>query len=170
MELQDIGFVIKDQGQISDYLVVSVEHLSDRHIKLSQPHLIDDILQDVNLSKRSPGKTTPAAPTKILHCNSTSPVFDNQFNYCSVIRKLNFLEKCTCPDISYAVHQCARFSADPRKPHGEAIIHIAKYLQTWRNEGRILVPDPQKSLEVFADADFCGNWPSNTNSIKLNLS
>jgi hypothetical protein len=161
-ELQDIGFVIEDQGQITDYLGVNVEHLSDGRIKLSQPHLIDDILRDVNLSKRSPGKTTPAASTKILHRNSSSPAFDNQFNYRSVIGKLNFLEKCTCPDISYAVHQCARFSADPRKPHGEAIMHIAKYLQTRRNEGIILVPDPQKSLEVFADADFSGNWITST--------
>jgi hypothetical protein len=143
-------------------LGVNVEHLSDGRIKLSQPHLIDDILRDVNLSKRSPGKTTPAASTKILHRNSSSPAFDNQFNYRSVIGKLNFLEKCTCPDISYAVHQCARFSANPRKPHGEAIMHIAKYLQTRRNEGLILVPDPQKSLEVFADADFSGNWITST--------
>jgi hypothetical protein len=98
--------------------VLHVEHLSDGRIKLSQPHLIDDVLQDVNVSKRSPGKTTPEASTKILYQNSSSPANDNQFNYCPVIGKLNFLEKCTCPEISYAIHQCTRVCADPRKPHG----------------------------------------------------
>jgi hypothetical protein len=100
VQLQDIGFVIEDQGHITDYLGVNVEYLSDGRIKLTNLHLKDDILQDVYLSKRSPGKTTPAASTNIFHCNSSSPVFNNQFNYHSVIGKLNVLKKCTnVPDL-----------------------------------------------------------------------
>ena len=32
--------------------------------------------------------------------------FNNDFHYQSITGKLNFLEKSTRPDISYAVHQC----------------------------------------------------------------
>ena len=45
----------------------------------------------------------------------------NEFNYRSVIGKLNFLEKSTRPDITYAVHQCTHFSADPKQSHADAI-------------------------------------------------
>ena len=158
MDLQSRNFDIEDQGQLTDYLGVNVEQLSDGRIKLSQPHLIDEIICDMNLSPRSSDKSTPAASTQILHRDSAAPPFENKFNYRSVIGKLNFLEKSTCPDISYAVHQCARFSSDPRITHGEAVIRIARYLKSRQKEGLILDPHTSKSIEVYADADFSGNW------------
>jgi hypothetical protein len=53
---------------------------------------------------------------------------------------------------------CARFSSNPRITHGQAVIRIAKYLKSRRKEGFILDPHIDKSIEVYADADFCGNW------------
>jgi hypothetical protein len=50
--------------------------------------------------------------------------FDEHWAYRSVIGKLNFLEKSTRPDISYAVHQCARFASHPKKSHGDAVRNI----------------------------------------------
>jgi hypothetical protein len=41
----------------------------------------------------------------------TSPAHSE--HYRSVVGKLNYLKKSTHPDIAYAVHQCARFSAEP---------------------------------------------------------
>ncbi len=35
-----------------------------------------------------------------------------------MIGKLNYLEKGTRSDISYIVHQCARFTDDPKESHG----------------------------------------------------
>jgi hypothetical protein len=43
-------------------------------------------------------------------------------------------------------------------------MQIAKYLKTWHKEWIILVPDPQKSLEVFDDADFRGDWVTFTSA------
>ena len=31
------------------------------------------------------------------------------------------MEKSTRPDIEYAVHMCARFSAEPRQPHAQSV-------------------------------------------------
>jgi histone deacetylase 1/2 len=151
-------FDMEDQGSITDYLGVNVEHLPNGDIKLSQPHLIDQIIDEVHISKRIAGKQTPAAATKILRRDETAPSFDQRFNYRRAVGKLNFLEKSTRPDISYATHQVARFSEDPKASHGEAIEHIVKYLRDTRNDGIILRPVQDKSFEIFADADFVGNW------------
>jgi hypothetical protein len=53
-------------------------------------------------------KTTHTASSKLLSKHPESPSFNSHFHYRSVIGKLNYLEKSICPDIVYAIHQCAR--------------------------------------------------------------
>jgi hypothetical protein len=79
------------------------------------------------------------------------------WEYRRIIGQLNFLEKSTRPDIAYAVHQCARFSSDPRASHKMAILRIGRYLMATRSEGIVFEPD-NSSLELWCDADFSGNW------------
>lgn len=43
------------------------------------------------------------------------------WSYTSIVGKLHYLEACTRPDLSYSVHQAARFSANPRIPHAEVL-------------------------------------------------
>ena len=62
------------------------------------------------------------------HKDSDGPEITPDFHYHSVIGKLNFLEKSTHPDISVSVHQCARFSENPRKSHAEAVKRIGPYI------------------------------------------
>ena len=84
--------------------------------------------------------------------------FKGDFDYRSVVGKLNYLEKGSRPDIAYAVHQCARFSSNPRESHGEAVRNIVKYLNGTRDRGIILNPKLDKSFEVYVDASFSGEW------------
>ena len=156
-DLRRIQCDIEDQGELQDYLGVNVMRDSEG-IHLTQPHLIDQIINDVGISPKSPPKSTPAASTVILTADPEGKSFEYTFDYRSVIGKLNFLEKSTRPDIAYAVHQCARFCANPKKSHGDAVIHLAKYLKSTREKGIILNPTEDKGLEVFADADFAGSW------------
>ena len=101
------------------------------------------------------------ASSKILHRHASSDKFDGSFNYRSIVGRLNYLEKASRPDLSYSVHQCARFSSDPRVEHGTAIKWIGRYLTATANKGTIMTPDPSKGLEVHVDADFVGNWDPN---------
>ena len=71
--------------------------------------------------------------------------------YRSVIGKLNFLEKSTRGDISYPVHQCARFASDPRESHAEAVKRIGRYLMGTKDKGVILDPKVN-SFECYVDA------------------
>ena len=153
-ELRGLKFDIEDKGSIGDYLGINFEYNEDGSIKLSQPHLIEDILKQTHIAERHLAKTTPAMSSKILHRHEQEESFNNRFHYRSVVGKLNYLDKGTRPDISYAAHQCARHSQDPKKSHGEAILHHAKYLKGTKDKGLILKPNPNRSIEVHVDADF----------------
>ena len=68
------------------------------------------------------------------------------------------MERGSRSDISYAVHQCARFCSDPKKEHGQAIRWLGRYLRHTRDKGTVLKPNLNKGLEVYVDADFAGNF------------
>ena len=72
--------------------------------------------------------------------------------------KLNLPKKSTRTDIAYATHQRYHFFQYTRASHGDAIIHLVKYLKAARTQGITLDPKFSKSFMVYADADFCGNW------------
>jgi hypothetical protein len=152
---------VTDEGTIDDYLGVKVQRLADGRITLTQPHLIQQILDDLGFKANSKTKSTPALSTKILHRDTQSEPFAETWMYRSVIGKLNFLEKSTRGDISYPVHQCARFATNPRASHAEAVKRIGRYLMGTKNEGVILNPR-ENSFECYVDADFCGNWNPET--------
>ena len=160
-------YCMKDEGDLTDYLGVNIEHLPDNKMKLTQPHLIDEILEDLNFLGNSgkPGtvkpRNTPAQSTKIIHQDAKGEPHSADWKYRSVIGKLNFLEKSSPPELAYAVHQAARFSEMPKKSHTEHVHCIGCFLLGMKTEEIILHPkDP--IFECYADADFCGLWNKET--------
>ena len=151
------AFDLTEEGDLTDYLGVKVEHLNDGSIKLSQPHLIQQVIDDLGFNDRTKGKDTPAKSTERLHRDLHGEAMQENWHYRSVIGKLNFIEKSTRPDIAYAVHQCARFSNDPKASHATAVKHIVKYLLTTKDQGIYLRPK-EHSFDCWVDADFVGNW------------
>ena len=163
LDLQTL-FKVSDEGDLTDYLGVNIETLENGTIKLSQPHLIDQIIEDVNFQSDTKLKSTPAASTKILDKDEDGELHNATWHFRSIIGKLNFLEKSTRGELGYAVHQCARFCETPKVSHTEAVHHIVRFLAGTRDEGLILNPK-ETSLECFecyADADFCGLWKPDT--------
>jgi hypothetical protein len=106
----------------------------------------------------SKSKTVPAKVALQLHAFKDDPPFDESFDYRSAVGKLNYLGQTTRPDIMYATHQVAKYSSDPRQTHGEAILHIVRYLKRTRDLGLKFKPNPDKGFECYCDADFSGNW------------
>jgi hypothetical protein len=157
-DLRAAKFNVTDEGQLSDYLGVKIEKLPDGKFKLSQPHLIDQILEDLGLDVPSAqSKPTPALSSKIIGRDADGTPFNERWDCRSAIGKLNFLEKSTRLDLGYATHQCARFSIDPKESHAQAVKRIGRCLRGTRDEGLILDPKDH-SFAVFADADRSGNW------------
>jgi len=58
----------------------------------------------------------------------------------------------------YATHQVAKYSSDPRKTHGEAILYLVRYLKKTRDLGLEFKPSHGKGFECYCDADFSSNW------------
>ena len=72
--------------------------------------------------------------------------------------KLNFLEKFTRPEITHAIHQCARFSNNPKQLHANAIRYLWHYLMATKDKDLILKADTLKSFEVqHVNCNFAGN-------------
>jgi hypothetical protein len=143
---------------VNDFLGVHIERNEDtKEVTLTQPHLIQSILKDLGLTSESNTRTIPALSSKILGPHRHSQLHSEHWHYRSVIGKLNYLEKSSRPDIAYAVHQCARFSENPRLEHSKAVKMIGRYLQGTMDKGIICKPT-DTSFHCYCDADFCGQW------------
>eukprot|EP00957_Ditylum_brightwellii_P005563 426634-Ditylum_brightwellii.AAC.1 len=63
------------------------------------------------------------------------------------------------------------FCKDPCSSHGDAIIHLVKYLASTKNAGLILDPKVERIFKVHANTNFVGKWykptaPNNASSVK----
>lgn len=123
-------------------------------ITLLQPSLINQVILATNLQECN-NMGTPASCTPVGSDVNGEP-FDEFWGYSSVIGMLNYLANNTRPDISYATHQCARFTHNPKKSHGIAVKHIIRYLAGTKDKGIIMTPSKSFSVDCYVDADFAG--------------
>jgi len=78
------------------------------------------------------------------------------WGYASVVGMLLYLSTNTRPDISFAVSQVARYTADPKQSHATAVKTIVRYLKGTIDNGMIIRPTGTLDLEAYVDADFAG--------------
>jgi hypothetical protein len=113
-------YLLEDQGDVNDYLGINItKDNTTKAVKMTQPGLIESIIADVNLDSNSKTANTPS--DSILHPDPNRSPRQDSWNYRSVIGKLNFLAQNTRPDISFSVHQCARFCTRPTALHELAV-------------------------------------------------
>lgn len=67
-----------------------------------------------------------------------------------------YLANNTRRDCAMAVHQCARFSSNPRVPHEQALKRIGRYLLGNSDRGISIRAGKLMHLDCCVDADFCG--------------
>ncbi len=168
-EIQEAGLNIEDQGHPANYVGVNTKKMKDGSYEFTQQALIDSIIQDVGLNDAKT-KPVPAKVAQLLHAHKDAPSFDLDFNYHSVVGKLNYLAQTNHPDIMYAVHQIAKFSADPREPPGDAILYLVGYLKKSCDLGVLFQPYKEKGFECYFDTDFSGNWTASIPDIDPSIS
>jgi len=154
-KLKQRGYILTDEGSLAAYLGIQVEKLSGNRIVMKQPAFIDRIIAQCGL-KDQRMHDTPA--DKILHRDENGPTRKTDFHMRSIIGQLNYLASTSRPEIQFAVHQCARFVADPRMSHEKAVKRIIRYLKKTRDKGIIMHVDKTKGIECFVDADFAGGY------------
>lgn len=167
-ELRECKFDLGIEADYAGYLGVDLIKLPDGTMLMSQTGLIERIIADFGLSDSTSSKLTPAA--EVLGSFKSSPPFEEAFNYRSVLGKILYVSSNTRCEITLANHQCARFSIDPRSPHGVALKRIGRYLLGTRDKGMIIKPTKDLTLDCYADADFAGLFstsdPDDPKSVK----
>ena len=79
--IKDAKLQITLEGDLADFLGVKIDQKSPKDIIFTQPHLIDDILNDLGLKHAKDGKETPAASSRILTRNDNGINHDKSFHY-----------------------------------------------------------------------------------------
>ena len=71
---------LEDQGDVNNYLGINFESLIDGKLKLSQPQIIDDILEELGINDNWMANPVAASPAKILsrdiEVENVKPPFD----------------------------------------------------------------------------------------------
>ena len=117
-------FTLTDDGPLHDYLGTRFLRSRDGSIELTQPRMIQRVLEYVGIDPNSDNvkmHDTPAASNKILNRDTDGPPRNQTWNYRGVLGCLSYLQSMVRPDITFAVQQCARFANDPRRSHEVAL-------------------------------------------------
>ena len=152
------AYFLEDQGPLKDYLGIEIVE-QDGKVHITQRHLIDKVIATAKFKQEQLNTVETPASSILFKCATMPDIPPNEapFDYRSLIGQLNYLAATTRPDISFAVHQCARFCANPKKVHYTAAKRIVRYLAGTADKGMIL--DRQApEIECYADADFAGAW------------
>ena len=158
LRLSKQNFTIEDKGAFSNFFRVRIDCSNDGTITLTQPQLIDSIIEDLNMKDNTKPRPIPAYSSKLHHKDTDGESTEVNFHYRSMIGKLNFLEKSTHLDISVSIHQCTRSQDNPKRSHLQAVRTIGHYLIGTRDKGIMMILDYTKSFECWVDADFAGKW------------
>ena len=77
-ELKEAKLDITDEGDVKDFLGVNIEKQNDGTIHMTQPHLIDQILKDLNMNGDDVKiKDTPAASSRLLDTLTQRTLMDH---------------------------------------------------------------------------------------------
>jgi hypothetical protein len=155
-------FTLTEDEDVSAYLGILMKIDEENEtVEMTQPFLIQriidllgDAVKDANI------KDTPSVYKEILTKDEHGPERKQDWSYRSAIGMLNYLAATTRPDCLFAVHQCARFSSNPKLSHERAVKRIIRYLKGTKDKGIILKPNPSEGVKCYVDADFAGGYSS----------
>ena len=104
-----------------------------------------------------PKPTNVEAPLR-TYVNGYEAKRDWPNSYASVIGMMLYLASNTRLDISFDVHQCARFTHNTNASHETSVKRICRYLKGTKNNGVVFNPSKKLVVNFYADADFqdCG--------------
>ena len=156
-ELKDLNFDLEIEDNFSSYLGISIETLSDNSCHMTQKGLIQKIIETTGLEDCNPN-WTPSTQVALAK-DPSGELYDNkEWSYSSVVGMLLYVSNNTRPDITFAVSQVARFTANPKKSHASAVKTIVRYLSRTADKGIYIKPDGGFDLSVHVDADFAGGY------------
>ena len=129
---------VKDLGPIKWCLGINVVQDPDTFdVTLTQEAFITELLERAGLGGDIKTKKTPGQPNLTLRATDQPEVGSEAHRemqqhpyslYRSLVGSIMYLASCTRPDIAVVSNFLARYSANPGKPHWNALIWCLRYL------------------------------------------
>ncbi|TYK23188.1 gag-pol polyprotein [Cucumis melo var. makuwa] len=139
-------------GELSCFLGFQIKQKND-DIIISQKKYAKNMAKKFGLEQARNKRTPAATHVKLTRDNDGAEV-DHKL-YRSIVSNLLYLT-ASRPDIAYAVGICARYQADPRISHLEAVKRILKYVHGTNDFGMMYSYDTTPTLVGYCDADWAG--------------
>ena len=116
------NFILQDEGSTDKYLGVSISQLDNKSFDLTQPFLVERITAFLGIDKGCTNEQETPVGKPLLNKDLNGVPCNYTWEYQGMIGMLTYLTGTVRPDIAVAVHQCARFSSNPMRSHGQAVI------------------------------------------------
>jgi hypothetical protein len=153
----DYKLTLNDPYPIDDFLGIHFSHQDIGELQMSQTGFIDAVTGCAHIPEGRL-KNTPTPAISILHDDKEGLARQESWNCPSIIGQLNYLAQNFRPDISFTVHQCVRFSKEPKALHEKSAKRIIYYFQCTRDKPLIVKPNKNISLDAYCAIDFAGVW------------
>jgi len=141
-------FILIVEGDVGVFLGINITRHTDGLLELTQPGLIQKIIQECGLQEASQIHHTPSE-VKIRQRDPQGKPREHTWNYRALVGMLTYLSVTSRPEIAYSVHQCARFRTNPRRCHELAIRQIVRYLKGTADKGYFLQPSVNQTLIIM---------------------
>ncbi|XP_034684182.1 uncharacterized mitochondrial protein AtMg00810-like [Vitis riparia] len=146
----DSVFALRDLGQLSFFLGIEVSY-NEGSMNLSQTKYISDLLHRTEMFDTKPAKT-PGVVGKNLFKFDGDPMADVT-HYRSVVGALQYVT-LTRPDIAFVVNKACQFMQQPTTAYWLLVKRILRYLRGTMQDGLLLSPSSNLTIEGFTDADW----------------
>jgi hypothetical protein len=121
---------------------------------LTQTGLIEKVIKDGGMEYCK--KLSTPAETSPFGADLQGLPFNETWEYASLVGMLMYLASSTRPDISYVVHQAARYSHGTKNYHAIAVNRILRYLKVTAYKGIIFKPNKSNKIDCHVDSYFDG--------------
>ena len=148
-------FQVKDMGELKYILGIQVIQ-EDGKVWIGQSTYTENILKKSGMENCKPVETPVDLNSKLVKATKDSEL-SNKEEYQSAVGSLLYLSSATRPDITFAVNNVAKFTANPTKEHWIAVKRIFRYLKGTVNYGLLYSENASPDCVGFSDADWAGD-------------
>lgn len=150
-------FEVKDMGELHYFLGVNIVQDSNTgEVCIGQPAYAANLVQKFGMEHAKAVNTPVDVSMKLIKASVEDECVD-QKRYQSAVGSLLYLSTATRPDITYAVSNVAKYSANPTKQHWTAVKRIFRYLKGTLNYGLLFSKEGSADCVGFSDADWGGD-------------
>jgi hypothetical protein len=147
-------FDARDLGEVALFLGLQI--IRDRGnglLWVGQSQYANDVLKKYRHDESVP-RVSPLYSNQQLSTDG-DPI-DDDVPYSEAVGSLLYLAVCTRPDISHSVNMLARYMANPKQQHWNALKGVLRYLKGTTDLGLLYRKDAG-TLRGYSDSDYAGD-------------